>query len=150
MRNTTIAVLGAAALAVSACGSSSGGGSFADKPSPPTPVNLTVYVNDSKVSISPARVGAGPVIFIVTNQGTKAHSLSILAAGGSNPIATTAPINPQGTTQITVDVKPGTYSVATGASHGTDAQLASAPPVQPASLHIGARRRSTTGSLITP
>jgi hypothetical protein len=149
MRKTTIAVLGAAALSATACGSS-GGGSFADKPAPPSPINLTVYVNNSKVSISPARVGAGPIVFIVTNQGTRAQSLSIQADGGAHPIATTAPINPQGTTQLSVDVKPGDYSVATGAGRGTDAQLAAAPPIQPASLHIGPQRHAGTGSLITP
>jgi hypothetical protein len=148
MRKTTIAVLGTAALSLAACGSS--GGTFADKPGPPAAVNLTVYVNDAKVSISPASVGAGPVVFTVTNQGSKAHSLAILTAGGSQQIASTAPINPQGTTQISVDFKPGTYSIAGGAGRGTDAQLASAPPIVPASLRIGPLRSNKPGTLLTP
>lgn len=149
MRKTTIAVLGTAALSVAACGSS-GGGTFADKPSPPAAVNLTVYVSDSKVSISPASIGAGQVVFIVTNQGSKAHALAISAAGGSHTIASTAPINPQGTTQISVDFKPGNYSVATGAGRGTDAQLAAAPAIAPAALHIGPQRSNKPGTLLTP
>jgi hypothetical protein len=148
MRKTMIAVLGTTALSLAACGSS--GGTFADKPGPPPPVSLAVYVNDSKISISPTSVGAGPVIFTVTNQGNKAHSLAILSAGGSSPIASTAPINPQGTTQISVDFKPGNYSIAGGAGRGTDAQLASAPPLVPASLHIGKPRSNKPGELITP
>jgi hypothetical protein len=150
MRKTTIAMLGTAVLSVAGCGSSSGGGTFADQATPTAPVNLTVYVNDSKISISPASVGAGPVVFIVTNQGSKAHSLAISAAGGSHPIASTAPINPQGTTQVSVDFKPGAYSVATGSARGTDAQLANAPPIAPASLHIGPQRSNKPGELITP
>jgi hypothetical protein len=149
MRKTTITVLGMAVLSVAGCGSS-GGGTFADQPGPPPPVNLTVYVSDSKVSISPTRVGAGPVLFIVTNQGSKAHALAISPEGGSPPIASTAPINPQGTTQVAVDFKPGRYSIATGAGRGTDAQLASAPPIAPASLQIGPQRSNKAGELITP
>jgi hypothetical protein len=147
MRKTTIAVLGTAAISLTACGSS--GGTFADKPGPTPAVNLAVYVNDSKISVSPTSVGAGPVVFTVTNQGSKAHSLAILSAGGSK-IASTAPINPQGTTQVSVDFKPGTYSIAGGAGRGTDAQLASAPPLAPASLHIGKPRSNKPGELLTP
>jgi len=65
-------------------------------------------------------------------------------------IASTAPINPQGTTQVSVDFKPGTYSLAGGAGRGTDAQLASAPPLAPTSLHIGKPRSNKPGELLTP
>jgi len=54
------------ALVVSACGSAGGQSPSASRPA--NPVNLTVYVNDSRVSVSPTRVGAGPITFIVTNQ----------------------------------------------------------------------------------
>jgi hypothetical protein len=148
MRKTTIAVLGVTALSLAGCGSSSG--TLASRAAPPSAINLTVYVNDSKVSISPTRVGAGPVVFIVTNQGRRAHSLAISAAGGSRPLAITAPINPQGTTQVAVDFKPGIYSVATGPRRGTDAQLARARPISPARLHIGPLRRDRPGELLTP
>ncbi len=58
-------MLACAALAVSACGSSATG---ATTPRPPAPVNLTVYIDNSRVSVSPSSVGAGPVEFIITNQ----------------------------------------------------------------------------------
>ena len=54
----------AAPVCVSGCGSS---GSFANKPRPATPVNLTVYINNARVSVSPGSVGAGQVVFIVAN-----------------------------------------------------------------------------------
>ena len=54
----TIGMLAVGALAVSACGSTSQG---ATTPRPPAPVNLTVYIDNSRVSVSPTSVGAGPV-----------------------------------------------------------------------------------------
>ena len=99
--------------ALAGCGSS---GHFVNHPAPPTPVNLTVYINDQRVSLSPSSVGAGPVVLIVTNQASTAQSLTVLPAGASaaQPIADTGPINPQATTQVTVNLNtPGAYTVAT-------------------------------------
>ncbi len=148
MRRTTIGILVASALAVSSCGSS--GGTFANRPRPPAPVNLTVYVNDSRVSVSPTSVGAGPVVFIVTNQGSHAQSLTISPAGQTQPLASTAPINPQATTQVTVDFQPGDYTIATAPKSTTDASLANRPSIQPASLHIGRERPSASNDLLNP
>ena len=55
MRNMTVGMLAVGALAASACGSTT---TYANKPSPPTPIDLTVYINDAKVSVSPANVGS--------------------------------------------------------------------------------------------
>ena len=41
------------AAAASSCG---GGSTFANKPRPATPVNLTVYINNARVSVSPSSV----------------------------------------------------------------------------------------------
>jgi hypothetical protein len=134
------------AAGLTACGS--GGGHFANTPRPPSPVNLTVYINDQKVSISPTAVGAGPVVFIVTNQASRAESLAI-SRGGST-LASTAPINPQGTTQVSVDFKPGIYTVATGPRGDNDAQLSKQSSIRPASIHIGRERASSGGGLLQP
>lgn len=137
-------MLAGTALAVSACGSSS---PAATTPRPPSPVNLTVFIDNSRVSVSPAIVGAGPVEFIITNQATKAESLAILPSGASarQPLASTAPINPQATAQITVNFSsPGKYSVATGAGDG------SSTGIRAASIHIGAKRASSDNQLLQP
>ena len=47
----------------------------------------------------------------------------------TNPIASTAPINPQGTTQVSVNFRPGDYPIATQ-RHGPMHQLL-APAVDP-------------------
>ena len=78
-----------------------------------TPIGLSVYVNDSRISVSPSSVGAGPVVFTVTNQATTAEALAISRPGAATAIARTAPINPDGTTQVSVDFRPGVYTIAT-------------------------------------
>jgi hypothetical protein len=142
----SVLVLPFCALVVSACGSS--GGTAASLPRPPDPVNLTVFVNDSRVSVSPRSVGAGPINFIVTNQASRAESLAI-SRGGST-VASTAPINPQGTTQVSVDFKPGIYKVATGPRGENDAQISRQSSIRPASIHIGRPRPSSGGDLLQP
>jgi hypothetical protein len=146
MRNRIIGILGACAV-VAGCGSA--GGTAPTQARPPSPVNLTVYVNDSRVSVSPSRVGAGPVVFIVTNQATKSEGLAISRTGQSSPIASTAPINPQGTTQVSVNFSPGDYTIATQ-RHGTDAQLSQQPTIRSASIHIGRERPNGSNQLLQP
>lgn len=146
MRIRTIGELALSALVLAACGSA--GGKSASAVRPPNPVNLTVYVNDSRVSVSPTRVGAGPITFIVTNQASHAESLAI-SRGGST-LASTAPINPQGTTQVSVDFKPGEYTITTGPHGRNDAQLSKQSSVRPASIHIGRERASSNNSVLQP
>jgi hypothetical protein len=136
-------MLVATALAAAACGSS---GAALNQPSPSVPLNLTVYVDDSRVSLSPDSVGAGPLVFIVTNQASSAQTLTLLPAGDSaaQPLAATGPINPQGTAQLKVDLgTPGDYVLTTGAG---------APPgtTAAATLHVGQPRPSGSNDLLQP
>jgi hypothetical protein len=145
MPRTTVCTFVVFLLVLSGCGSS---GSFANKPRPATPVNLTVYINNARVSVSPGSVGAGQVVFIVANHASKAEALSIRAAGQSgSELASTGPINPQGTTQVAVDfTRPGNYTVSTS----TGAELASTQTIQPAPLRIGAARTASSNQLLQP
>jgi hypothetical protein len=151
MRRITICMVGVTvAVAVAGCGS---GKQFANNPRPPSPVDLTVYINDSRVSVSPTSLGAGPINFIVTNQSMHSESLEIQSAGGastSSPLADTGPINPQATATVTVDLKPGDYLVATGSRGGTQASSVSAKSIQPAPLHLGSERASAKNLLLQP
>jgi len=149
MRRTTIGILGIGALTVAACG---GTGTFANKPRPPVPVNLSVYIDNARVSISPRSVGAGPVVFIVTNQSTNAESLAIVPKGrtGNHALASTGPISPQATAQVTVNFKPGDYTVSTTTGGATEAARAIAKPVRGAPLHIGPPRPSASDQLLQP
>lgn len=142
-------MLAATALAVAACGSS---GPALTQASPPVPLNLTVYVNDSRVSLSPDSLGAGQVVFIVTNQASSAQTLTLLPAGAAaaQPLAATGPISPQGTAQLKVDLKnPGDYTLTTGAN-AADGAPPSTTTVQAATLHIGSPRPSGSNDLLQP
>jgi hypothetical protein len=132
------------------CGSS--GGHFANRPRPPSPINLTVYVNDHRVSVSPSSVGAGPIVFIVTNQASRSESLRISPSGNpsAQPLADTSPISPQATAQVTVNVVPGEYTVAASGGGATEAAAAVPSGIQPALLHIGRARPSASGQLLSP
>ena len=147
MRTTTIGILGASAIALAGCGGSK---TFANRPRPPAPINLTVYINNARVSVSPRAVGAGPVVFIVTNQAARAESLAIQRKGGAGSIANTGPINPQGTAQVTVNLGRGSYTVATTATGTTEAARSAASPIHSATLKIGKPRPSGSDQLLQP
>ena len=145
-----IGIIVVATSVIAGCGSS---GHFANHPSPPTPVNLTVYINNQRVSVSPSSIGAGPVVLIVTNQASTAQSLTVLPAGTSaaQPIADTGPINPQATAQVTVNLNtPGAYTVATAPNGSTEAAAALPTGVRPAVLRVGHQRPSGSNELLQP
>lgn len=149
MRRMAIGILFASVLGVGGCGGST---QFANKPRPPIPVDLSVYIDNGRVSVSPSSVGAGPIIFIVTNQASRTESLTITPVGSeSSPLASTGPINPQATAQVTVNLNsPGAYTVATGSTGTTDAQLAAGSGIRSAALHIGPKRASSDNALLQP
>ena len=143
MRKASTGMLAFLAFALAGCGSSA---HFADKARPPTPINLSVYVNDAKVSISPNSVGAGPVMFIITNQASQAVQLTVRPAAGGAALATTAPINPQATSSVSVDFRPGHYTVGTSPTANT----LSSGTISSASLHVGKSRANGNGALLEP
>ncbi len=143
-RRTTIGMLAVSALAVSACGGSSQG---ATTPRPAAPVNLTVYIDNSRVSLSPSTVGAGAVAFIITNQANQAESLAVLPAGSAagQPLADTGPINPEATAQVTVNFSPGKYSLSTGGGDGS-----AGSSIRAASLTVGKAQANSNNQLLQP
>lgn len=146
MRRATIGILALSAVVVG-CGGSK---HFANEPRPPAPVNLTVFISNSRVLMSPTSVGAGPVTFIITNQAAQAESLTVQPTAGGAPLATTAPINPQATSEVQVKFSPGTYTVGINPAGGTDAAQAGGGGIQSASLVIGPQRPNSNGALLQP
>ncbi len=141
MRSMTIVIGAAVAIAVAGCGSTT---QFANTPRPAQPVDLTVYINNQRVSVSPASIGAGPINFIVTNQATRSESLQITGNGLSQPVSTGL-ISPQATATVSADLPTGTYTVTTG----TDAASA-ASGIAPTTLKLGAPRASAKNLLLQP
>jgi hypothetical protein len=147
MRIATIGICALGAIAIAGCG---GGKHFANEPRPPTPVNLTVYINNNRILVSPTSVGAGPVTFIITNQANQAESLSVQSASGGATLASTAPINPQATSSVQVNFTPGTYTVTTTSGGGTAAAAATPSSIQSASLFVGPERQNANSVLLLP
>ena len=131
----------AVVLAVGACGSSSA--DYKNDPRPPSQIIITGYVSDERVSVSPRVMGAGPISLIVTNQTARAQRVTLESAGaaGSGPgiRQVTAPISPQDTATLKVDVKPGRYSVHV-AGDG----------IRAARLRVGPERQSAQNDLLQP
>jgi hypothetical protein len=130
-----------AVLALGGCGSSSA--DYKNDPRPPGPIVITGYISDQRVSVSPRSFGAGPVSLIVTNQTGTAQRVTLESAGaaGTGPgiKQVTAPISPQDTATLKVDVKPGSYSVHVAGD-----------AIRAARLKVGPQRASAQNDLLQP
>ncbi len=131
----------AAGMALGGCGSSSA--DYKNEPRPPSPIVLTAYVDDQRVSVSPTIMGAGPISLIVTNQTSTAQRVTLESAGpaGSGPglKQVTAPISPRDTATLKADVKPGRYTVHVGGD-----------AIRAARLRVGPERPSAQNDLLQP
>jgi hypothetical protein len=116
---------------------------YANEPRPPQPIVVSAAVTDSRVSVSPAEFGAGPVNLVVTNQTERAQEITLETdeIGGSEPgiQQRTGPINPGDTASLKADLKQGTYRVAVD---GGD--------IRPAALDVGDARPSAQNELLQP
>lgn len=133
---TMIGMLGAGALLLAGCGSA--GKPFADQPRPPSPITITGSINNSRVLISPATFGAGPINLEVTNAATRSVSLTVRKADGE-AVAAVQSINPQTPGVVKFDIKPGHYAV-----------VASDHTIRPAELRVGRERPSAPASVLEP
>lgn len=138
MRIAPIAAAGFATVALVGCGSSE----YANNPRPPRPLNVGALISGKRVSISPTTIGGGPVTIVVTNQSRVSQTLLMRGAEDADPctarIASTGPINPQGTASFKVDVHEGACTLtATGS-------------VLPARLVVGTQRPTSQNDLLLP
>jgi hypothetical protein len=140
-------ILAACGVVLAGCGSS--GGTAVSRASSPNPLSVSVLITDARVVASPARFGAGPVLFTVTNQASSARSLQIFR-GRDMRVADTAPLNPQGgSTQVSLVFNRGRYRLSAGARPHSDARVG-APQTEPLTIVVGRTRRSSGSTLLTP
>jgi hypothetical protein len=145
VRSWLAVILVAGALALAGCGGS--GGTAASRPAPPNSLGVSVVITNARVVASPASFGAGPVLFTVTNQARASQSLRINRRHGAR-VADTAPLNPQGSTQVSVIFRKGRYTLSAG-SHGR----AGGQPgrrIRPQTIVVGRRRPSSGSTLLSP
>jgi hypothetical protein len=119
-----------------------GGKNFADQPRPSAPLYLTGVITSSGVTVSPNRVGAGPVVILVSNQTQASHTLTL---DGSNiaPVQSGS-IAPTDTGRIQTTLNPGTYTVKAGSLQAVKKELA------PARLVIGKARADSNDQVGLP
>ena len=137
MRRVTVAS-GLVALALAGCGS---GQDFKNEPRPPVPLQLTGVITKAKVTISPNKVGAGPVVITVSNQTGQSRTLTLDGNGIQERVG---PINPLDTATLQKTLKPGRYKVTAGS------EAATASVIRPATLLIGKERASASDKVLLP
>jgi hypothetical protein len=137
-RTRDVTLLLAGAILVAGCG---GGDKFKNEERPPAPVQLTGVVRENAVTISPKRVGGGPVILIVSNQTETARTITLEGGGTTD---TVGPVNPSGTAQLQQTLKPGTYTVSAGSKEATPKEI------KPGTLTVGPNRKSSSDQLLLP
>lgn len=132
-------LLGAAffVLAIAGCGEDD----FENEPRPPVPVQLTGVVQDDKVTVSPRRLGAGPIVLTISNQTEEQHTITL---EGDDVRERVGPVDPLQTATIQKTLEPGDYEVIAGSP------VAQAQPIQPATLRIGPSRPSGKDDLLLP
>jgi hypothetical protein len=95
-----------ACLGMAACGTEQ----HENQNRPPAAIILSAAITPSRISVSPARVGAGPVTIVVTNQTASSQQLTFESVSGAVR-QQTGPINPQDTATLKAEVTPGAYLV---------------------------------------
>jgi endonuclease YncB( thermonuclease family) len=134
----SFALLATAAFTAAGCGNSS---QFKNEPRAPAPVQLTGVIRDDKLTVSPNRVGAGPVILFISNQTQQAHTITL---EGVDTKDTVAPVNPLDTAKIQQTLKQGRYTVKAGSTQAV------AREIKPATLSVGPQRRDSSNQVLLP
>jgi hypothetical protein len=139
-RNRIAALLAGALslLVVSGCG---GDDDFANDPRPPAPIQLSGVITSADISVEPRRIGAGPIILIVSNQTEQAHTVTLEGPSGTEEVG---PINPLDTGRIQHNLEQGSYQIKAGSEKATDEEI------QPAVLNVGPERESSSNSVLLP
>src|SRR4051794_12544716 len=135
---TGAALLATAAMTVAGCGGST---KFKNDPRPPAPVQLTGVITDKGVTVSPNRVGAGPVILLISNQTQDAHTITL---DGENTKDTVGPINPLDTAKLQQTVEQGSYQVKAGSSRAAKKDPKPGPP------DVAPPRKSSSDQVLLP
>ena len=138
IRAVRVLVVVVLALGVVSCGAES---DYANKPRPPAPISVTAAIDKTRIRVSPATFGGGPVTFIISNQSGAEQTVTFESDGSANGgiRRATGKIEPRSTANLKVDAPEGTYTLS-----------ASGDNVAPATIEVGARRKSSQNDLLLP
>jgi hypothetical protein len=129
-----------AVVALAACGSDD---ERQNALRPPAPINVTAAIDDQRVRVSPRTFGAGPVVFVISNQSGVPQELTFetdeIAGGAGGIRRSSGRIGARTTGTMKVDVREGTYSL-----------TASAGGIRAAAIEVSAPRPSAQDALLQP
>jgi hypothetical protein len=135
----TAALLCGGVIALAGCGDDND--DFANEPRPAVPVQITGVITDDEVTVSPASIGAGPVVLTLSNQSEDPHTVTL---EGGTVRERIGPINPLDTGTIQRTLEEGDYEVKAGS------ERAVAREIRAAALEIGAPRKSSSDETLLP
>jgi hypothetical protein len=114
---------------------------FKNEARAPIRVALTGVIQDDAVTVSPSKVGAGPVEITISNQTDAAHSITL---EGDSVVEREGPVAPGDTATIQKTLEQGSYEVKAGSSKAVVKEI------RPAVLRIGKERQNSNNDLLLP
>jgi hypothetical protein len=118
-----------------------GGKDFKNEARAPIRLELSGVIQDDAVTVSPAKIGAGPVAITISNQTDVEHSITL---EGASTIDRAGPIQPNDTATIQKTLAPGSYEVKAGSEKAVKTEI------RPAVLKIGKSRKNSNNDVLLP
>jgi hypothetical protein len=129
--------LAVAAVLIAGCGEDD----FKNEARAPVRLALTGVIQDDKVTVSPAKIGAGPVEITISNQTDSTRTITL---ENESIIEKAGPVQPGATATIQRTLEPGSYEVRAGSKKAVRKEI------QPALLTIGKERANSNNDLLLP
>ena len=145
MRRLAVVALALGALLIAGCGSTTPL-DFKGKTRPSAPVDVSVYVNNQRVLVSPAALGAGLITLNITNQASRSLMIDVAGTGGNCTTPGSGPMAPDTTAQLTLELGTGGYTVGPCTPGGSPGASA----IKAAALNVGSPRRDGDNALLQP
>jgi hypothetical protein len=114
---------------------------FKNEARAPVRIALTGVIQDDKVTVSPAKLGAGPVEITISNQTDSERTITL---AGESITEEQGPVQPGDTATIQKTLEPGSYEVRAGSKKAVRREI------QPAVLQIGKKRKNSNNELLQP
>jgi hypothetical protein len=129
--------LAIAAAIVAGCG----GEDFKNEARAPIREALTGVIQDDQVTVSPSKLGAGPVEITISNQTDADHTVTL---EGESIVERQGPVAPGATVTIQKTLEKGSYEVKAGSEKAVPKEI------RPAVLKIGRERENSNNDLLLP
>jgi len=129
--------LAIAAAIVAGCG----GDDFKNEARAPIREALTGVIQNDKVTVSPSKIGAGPVEITISNQTKADHTVTL---EGESIVERQGPVAPGDTLTIQKTLTQGSYEVKAGSEKAVPREI------RPAVLRIGKERKNSNNDLLLP